>query len=238
MYGSPFRPQLRLKGGPRKVHRAAEESLMTYLEEQSWAMQKEMVWFLWEEWGLYVSIPTVSRILKRNRLSDKQAQRVGHRQNEELRLAWIASLLDVTAEQLIFIDEIMFNEAIRWRHTIYASTGEPERYHADPTRGRSWSVLPAYTVDGYLPCTAIREGWFSAEAILRWILDELLPHCNAFPAHRSIVVMDNASIHINSRIEEVIKAHGCKVRYLPPYSPDFNPIELSFSVLKTWVRRH
>jgi len=50
--------------------------------------------------------------------------------------------------------------------------------------------------------------------------------------------MDNASVYVNPRIEEVIKAHGCEVRYLPPYSPDFNPIELSFSVLKAWVRRH
>jgi len=50
--------------------------------------------------------------------------------------------------------------------------------------------------------------------------------------------MDNASVHVNPRIEEVIKAHGCEVRYLPPYSLDFNSIELSFNVLKAWVRRH
>jgi len=50
--------------------------------------------------------------------------------------------------------------------------------------------------------------------------------------------MNNASVHVNSRIEEVIKAHGCEVRYLPSYSLDFNPMELSFSVLKAWVRRH
>ncbi len=50
--------------------------------------------------------------------------------------------------------------------------------------------------------------------------------------------MDNASIHCNARIEELITSHGCEIRYLPPYSPDFNSIELSFSVLKAWVRRH
>lgn len=75
-------------------------------------------------------------------------------------------------------------------------------------------------------------------AMLRLILDKLLPYCNAFPAQRSVIVLYNASIHVNPRIEEVIKAHGCEVRYLPPYSPDFNPIEVSFSVSKAWVRRH
>ncbi len=49
MYGSPFRPQFRPKGAPRKVFPAAEDSLITYLEQQPWAMRKEMVWFLWEE---------------------------------------------------------------------------------------------------------------------------------------------------------------------------------------------
>ncbi len=50
--------------------------------------------------------------------------------------------------------------------------------------------------------------------------------------------MDNVSVHCNARIEELITSHGCEVRYLPSYSPDFNPIELSFSVLKAWVRQH
>ena len=50
--------------------------------------------------------------------------------------------------------------------------------------------------------------------------------------------MDNASFHCNPRIQEAIEAVGCEVKYLPPYSPDFNPIELSFSVLKAWVRRY
>ena len=44
--------------------------------------------------------------------------------------------------------------------------------------------------------------------------------------------MDNASIYVNPRIQEVIEAHDCQMRYLPPYSSDFNPIELTFSVLK------
>ncbi len=238
MYGSPFRPQFRPKGAPRKVFPAAEDSLITYLEQQPWAMQKEMVWFLWEEWGLYVHQSTISRILKRRRWSNKKGQRVGIRQNDELRLNWVADLLQLTAEQLVFVDETLFNETTGWRHQAYAPVGEPARYQASRKRGHCWSVLPAYTIDGYLPCTGIREGWFNGEAFFRWLADELLPLCSPFPAPKSVIIMDNASIHCNARIEELIISHGCEVRYLPPYSPDFNPIELSFSVLKAWVRRH
>jgi len=84
----------------------------------------------------------------------------------------------------------------------------------------------------------IRAGYFSTDAFVQWIANKLLPHYTAFPGPRSVIVMDNASAHYYPRIEEVITAAGCQVRYLPPYSPEFNPIELPFSVLKAWVRRY
>ncbi len=53
-----------------------------------------------------------------------------------------------------------------------------------------------------------------------------------------MIVMNNVNIHCNARIEKLIILHECNVRYLPSYSSNFNPIELSFSVLKAWVKRH
>ena len=50
--------------------------------------------------------------------------------------------------------------------------------------------------------------------------------------------MDNLNIHISDHIMEAIEAKSCIIKYLPPYSPDYNPIELTFSVLKAWMRRH
>lgn len=51
MYGSPFRPQFRKKGAPISITKPAEDSLIACLNEQPWALQREMAWFLWEEWG-------------------------------------------------------------------------------------------------------------------------------------------------------------------------------------------
>jgi transposase len=51
------------------------------------------------------------------------------------------------------------------------------------------------------------------------------------------VVMDNLSAHKGSRIREVIERRGCQLRYLPPYSPDLNPIEEAFSKVKGMLRR-
>src|SRR5205807_8473340 len=54
---------------------------------------------------------------------------------------------------------------------------------------------------------------------------------------RQIVLMDNLAAHKSAKAEEVIQARGCQLLFLPSYSPDFSPIEETFSKLKTFLRR-
>jgi transposase len=51
-----------------------------------------------------------------------------------------------------------------------------------------------------------------------------------------VIVMDNLSAHKGERVRELIEAKGCELIYLPPYSPDYNPIEQAFSKLKSYLR--
>jgi len=59
------------------------------------------------------------------------------------------------------------------------------------------------------------------------------------PSLRSgqVVVMDNLTAHKGERVRDLIEERGCEFVYLPPYSPDFNPIEQAFSKLKASLRR-
>ena len=59
-----------------------------------------------------------------------------------------------------------------------------------------------------------------------------------FPQKNSVLVMDNARIHHNEKIISIVEEFGGRVLFLPPYSPDFNPIELAFSVIKSWLRKY
>ncbi len=52
-----------------------------------------------------------------------------------------------------------------------------------------------------------------------------------------VVVMDNLTAHKGERVRELIEGKGCELLYLPPYSPDFNPIEEAFSKIKGLLRR-
>ena len=67
----------------------------------------------------------------------------------------------------------------------------------------------------------------------RFLHTDLLPRL--LPG--SVLVLDNASIHKGGQIESLVSKAGCRVLYLPPYSPDFSPIELAWSWIKSFVRR-
>jgi transposase len=51
-----------------------------------------------------------------------------------------------------------------------------------------------------------------------------------------VVVMDNASFHKSRKTEELIESVGCKIIFLPPYSPDLNPIENFWANMKRWIK--
>ena len=61
---------------------------------------------------------------------------------------------------------------------------------------------------------------------------------NPYPGNNSVIVMDNARIHHNNKLVSLLEGLGCHVVFLPPYSPDYNPIETAFSTIKSWIRHN
>lgn len=61
---------------------------------------------------------------------------------------------------------------------------------------------------------------------------------NPFPGDRSILVMDNCTIHHTDELKELVRNAGILLLFLPPYSPDLNPIEELFSYVKYYLKQH
>ncbi len=95
-------------------------------------------------------------------------------------------------------------------------------------RGESLSVLGALSLGGMV-ATAAKRGAFTREDFERFLEADLLPKL----APGCVLVLDNASIHKGRRIAALAEQAGCELLYLPPYSPDLNPIELVWA----WVKR-
>jgi hypothetical protein len=81
----------------------------------------------------------------------------------EARRNYQALTAGLRAENMVFLDESLFNETTGWRLTAWAPIGEPVRYTGDRNRGHSWSLLAAYTTRGYLPCWIVKGGYFNLE---------------------------------------------------------------------------
>jgi len=114
--------------------------------------------------------------------------------NPELRAAWLRSIADWTAEQLIFIDESAANERTGDRKYGWAPLGVTPHEYRSFKRSERWSILPAYTADGFIAWD-IKHGSYTIESFNDFIEHNVLPLCNPFPGPRSIIVMDNAPIH-------------------------------------------
>jgi len=77
------------------------------------------------------------------------------------------------------------------------------------------------------------EGYCNRAVFETWLETQLLP---ALP-YGSVIICDNASFHKGGRIAELIQQAGCALLYLPPYSPDLNPIEHQWFVRKNRMRK-
>ena len=79
----------------------------------------------------------------------------------------------------------------------------------------------------------VLDGAMNSEAFLAYVRQVLAPVLRP----GDIVVMDNLGCHKGAAVRTAIKAAGAELRFLPPYSPDFNPIEQAFAKLKTLLRK-
>ncbi|MGI4852149.1 MAG: IS630 family transposase [Janthinobacterium lividum] len=142
-----------------------------------------------------------------------------------------------TSEQLVFVDESGCDTRAGTRKMGWSPRGLTPEKIVLLARSERYSILPAYTVEGILTAD-VYTGTTDTEVFAAWIEEKLLPRCSRFPAPRSVVVMDNASIHHSERITELFEEAGVVLVYLPPYSPDYNPIEEFFAQLKACIRKH
>jgi transposase len=134
-------------------------------------------------------------------------------------------------ERLVFIDE------------TWAATNMERRYGRAPVGERLVCAVPhghwktttfvaALRVGG-LSCPLVIDGAVNGDVFLAYVEQQLAPSLRA----GDVVVMDNLSSHKRAGVRQAIEAAGATLVYLPPYSPDMNPIELVFGKLKGLLRK-
>ena len=152
--------------------------------------------------------------------------------DEFLRAAWRALVVERTdAGRFVFVDEMGANVSLSPLYA-WSRKGERARCSAPRNWGQNTTLLASMTSRGMGPCLAV-VGSTTREVFEAYVEKALAPTLRP----GQIVVMDNLSSHKGGRVRELIEGRGCELLYLPPYSPDLNPIEEAFAKVKTLLRK-
>jgi len=148
-----------------------------------------------------------------------------------LREAFINDQPNLDPRRLVFIDESGMRLGLTTRYG-WATRGKKAYGTASHSPWRTVTMIGAIGLDGFRGFVNI-EAATSSEVFRAFVLCMLVPNLRA----GDCVVMDNLSAHKDKQAVEAIEKTGATVMYLPPYSPEFNPIEKVWSKLKDYVRR-
>lgn len=147
------------------------------------------------------------------------------------RTDWFEGQLDLDPDRLVFLDET-------WASTNMARThgrcprGERLRVGVPHGHWKTTTFVAGLRIGGMI-APWVLDGPINREAFETYVEKVLVPELRP----SDIVVMDNLSSHKGVRVRAMIEAAGATLLYLPPYSPDFNPIENAFSKLKAHLRK-
>jgi len=150
---------------------------------------------------------------------------------EARRQAYWDKVSSIDPDKLVFIDEAGCNTSMT---PPVARSPVGERVLADRpvNRGKNVSIVGAIRLDGVVAMRCF-ESSVNIEKFLAFVVRDLVPNLRA----GDVVVMDNLTVHKNTSVLAAIYAAGATPLFLSPYSPDFNPIELYWSLLKRALRR-
>jgi transposase len=146
------------------------------------------------------------------------------------RTAWQAEVAGWDAEQVVFLDETSTHTSMA-RPRGRAPRGVRVIGRVPRNHGPNVSCLAVLTPDG-ITAPLVIEGAIDGTVFQPWLREWRLPALRP----GTTIVLDNLSVHRSPDVRKIITAADCHLRFLPAYSPDFNPIELAFSKLKTHLR--
>jgi transposase len=133
--------------------------------------------------------------------------------------------------RLVFLDETAAKTNMARTHG-YAPKGQRLEGYVPYRRWQTTTLLGAMRDSGFIAPLVV-DGAMTTELFLAYVQRVLIPELRP----GDVVVMDNLSCHTQAGVRQALEGAGCQVLYQPPYSPEYNPIELAYSKLKRLLRK-
>lgn len=190
--------------------------------------------------GKWLHESTICRTLKKLGFTRQKIVHLALQRSESKRIAFMAEVMMIFhSSMFLWIDETDCDRRNTLRKYGYGIRGCPPQDFCFKARGKRFSAISILSTAG-IEDVYITDGSVNGEIFFDFISKQLIPILNPFNGYnpKSIVILDNASIHHVDTVVSAIIATGALIRFLPAYSPDFNPIELVFSEVKQFLHTH
>jgi hypothetical protein len=131
-------------------------------------------------------------------------------------------------DQVVFVDETSKDGRSGYRRFAWSRIGTRATADIPFSRGKRISALAAVSVEGFFGWH-LTEGTFDREVFHKAMVEKIIPSLNPYPLPRSVVILDNAKIHMYQELIDAANSIGAQIVFLPPYCPQLNPItQLNF----------
>lgn len=219
-------------GRPTTQHPDLVNKVKNIINEDQSLTQKGIQTKFEEKFGFTLNQTSVCRLLKEAGLTRKRLKRkaavVNTNNHREKMREYARAFVGYRNREVLFLDETGFN-----LHTSknygYSQIGVSPVTYVPPSKGQNLSaccIISQFSLSYY----KLIDGSFNGERFLEFLVGAV----NEGVLRRNVVlVMDNAPIHKTIVVKEFLESHQIEVVYLPPYSPDLNPIENFFSMVKS-----
>ena len=185
------------------------------------------------EQGAQVSVSALWRFCHRHKITRKTAHAAEQDRPDvrKRREAWFEGQLDLDPARLVFIDETWASTNMARRYGR-ALRGWRLRLGVPHGRWKTTTFVAGLRTSGVV-APFVLDGPINRRAFETYVEQVLVPELRS----GDVVILDNLSSHKGARVRALIEAVGASLLYLPPYSPDFNPIENAFAKLKALLRK-
>ena len=208
--------------------------LLGVIEAQVDISLVELAELLRRDHGLPVAPSTVWRFLKRHDITIKKTAHASEQDRPDVaerRQAWFDSQPDLDPDKLVFIDETGASTKMA-RLRGRAKRGERCRAAVPLGHWKTTTFTGALRLSG-MTAPMVLDGPIDREMFQAYVEQVLAPTL----CHGDTIIMDNLPAHRPPAVRAAIEAVGARLLYLPPYSPDFNPIENAFAKLTACLRK-
>ena len=188
---------------------------------------------------IIISPATLCRLLHSYGITRKKIRQVALQRSYSLRGAFRAQCSLFDPDMFVFVDETGSDHRDHIRKYGYALRGSTPESTRQFGRGQRTNSIVGIATDGVVALEMTTSS-VDRNIFFDFVRGSLIPNMQQFNGtnSRSIVVMDNLTVHHTDEVVGLFTQAGIPVFFLPPYSPDLNPAEECFSYVKGYLRKH